>query len=158
MSKNNQQNGKQVQPAAQPTAPVSKEWHAHCLSCCNEEPYNGTHEFAMCTKGVPKEVRTGPLPCKQYCKRETPIISTQETVSPTTIKLKGLTKSRLDALKGIMKIDDYDGVVNRLIDNLPAKLSTETEVHLVMTKSKYTWLMAKQDTCDCRTCLNDSRV
>jgi hypothetical protein len=81
-----------------------------------------------------------------------------EPVSPTTIKLKGLTKSRLDALKGIMKIDDYDGVVNRLIDNLPAKLSTETEVHLVMTKSKYTWLMAKQDTCDCRTCLNDSRV
>jgi hypothetical protein len=108
MSKNNQQNGKQVQPAAQSTASVPAD--------------------------------------------------PPEPVSPTTIKLKGLTKSRLDALKGIMKIDDYDGVVNRLIDNLPAKLSTETEVHLVMTKSKYTWLMAKQDTCDCRTCLNDSRV
>ncbi|MFA5379856.1 MAG: hypothetical protein WC455_29120, partial [Dehalococcoidia bacterium] len=76
MSKNNQQNGKQVQPAAQPPAPVS-------------------------------------VPADQ-----------PEPVSPTTIKLKGLTKSRLDALKGIMKIDDYDGVVNRLIDNLPAKLST----------------------------------
>ncbi|MFA5415479.1 MAG: hypothetical protein WC295_08295 [Methanoregula sp.] len=76
----------------------------------------------------------------------------------TTIKLKATTKSRLELLKGIMKIDDFDAVVCRLIDNLPAKLSTETEVHLVMTKSKYTWLMAKQDTCDCRTCLNDSRV
>jgi hypothetical protein len=110
MSKNNQQNGKQVQPAAQPPATVS-------------------------------------VPVEQL-----------EPAAPTTIKLKAATKARLETLKGIMKIDDFDAVVTRLIDNLPAKLSTETEVHLVMTKSKYTWLMAKQDTCDCRTCLNDSRV
>jgi hypothetical protein len=112
MSKNNQQNGKQVHPAAQSTAPAS--------------------------------VPAADAP--------------QEPAAPTTIKLKGPTKTRLDTLKEVMKVGDYDAVVNRLIDNLPAKLSTETEVHLVMTKSKYTWLMAKQDTCDCRTCLNDSRV
>jgi hypothetical protein len=110
MSKNNQQNGKQVQPAAQP-APAS----------------------------VPES-------------------APQEPSASTTIKLKGPTKTRLDTLKEVMKVGDYDAVVNRLIDNLPAKLSTEQEIHLVMSKSKYTWLMAKQDTCDCRTCLNDSRV
>jgi hypothetical protein len=111
MSKNNQQNGKQVQPAAQSVAP------------------------APVSESAP-----------------------QEPAAPTTIKLKGPTKTRLDTLKEVMKAGDYDAVVNRLIDSLPAKLSTEQEVHLVMSKSKYTWLMAKQDTCDCRTCLNDSRV
>lgn len=77
---------------------------------------------------------------------------------PTTIRIKAATKSRLDLLKEIMKTEDFDALVNRLIDNLPSRLSTEAEVHLVMPASKYRWLLAKQDTCDCRNCLNDSRV
>lgn len=82
----------------------------------------------------------------------------QDKATPTTMKVKPDTKARLEELKGIFKVPDLDAVVGRLIDTLPKRLSTETEVHLVMSKSKYTWLMAKQDTCDCRTCLNDSRV
>lgn len=82
----------------------------------------------------------------------------QDRQAPTTMKIKPDTKSRLEDLKEIFNLTDLDSVVNRLIEVLPKKLSTETEVHLVMTKSKYTWLMAKQDTCDCRTCLNESKV
>lgn len=82
----------------------------------------------------------------------------QDKQVPMTMKIKPDTKSRLEELKDIFKVSDLDAVVNRLIEVLPQKMSTETEVHLVMTKSKYTWLLAKQDTCDCRTCLNDAKV
>lgn len=101
------------------------------------------------TPAAPAEIRT-----------TTPIEEAieQDKATPTTMKVKPDTKARLEELKGVFKLPDLDAVVGRLIDTLPKRLSTETEVHLVMTKSKYTWLMAKQDTCDCRTCLNDSRV
>jgi hypothetical protein len=82
----------------------------------------------------------------------------EQQQAATTIKLKQATKSRLEILKGLLNQPDYDGVVTRLIDILPAKISTEQEIHLIMPISKYRWLMAHQDTCDCRNCLNDSRV
>lgn len=92
--------------------------------------------------------------------RTTPIeqAAEQDRQAPTTMKIKPDTKARLDILKGVMKIDDYDAVVCRLIDNLPTRLSTEEEVHLVLPVSKYRWLMAHQDSCDCRTCLNNAKV
>lgn len=77
---------------------------------------------------------------------------------PTTMKIKPETKGRLENLKEVFKLSDLDAVVNQLIDTLPKRLSTEQEVHLVMPASKYRWLMAHQDTCDCRACLNDAKV
>jgi hypothetical protein len=76
----------------------------------------------------------------------------------TTMKIKPDTKARLEDLKGVMKLTDLDAVVGRLIDTLPKRLSTEDQVHLVLPVSKYRWLMAHQDTCDCRTCLNEAKV
>lgn len=82
----------------------------------------------------------------------------QDKATPTTMKIKPDTKGRLEELKTVMKLPDLDAVVGRLIDTLPKRLSTEQEIHLVMPVSKYRWLMAHQDTCDCRNCLNEAKV
>lgn len=83
----------------------------------------------------------------------------QDKQTPTTMKIKPDTKSRLEGFKEIFNLTDLDAVVNRLIDIVPKKLmSTEETVHLVMTRSKYRWLVAKQNSCDCRTCLDESKV
>ena len=83
--------------------------------------------------------------------------STDVSAAPTTIKVKPETKGKLDTLKEMFKTD-YDGTVARLIETMPKHLSNDEEVHLVMPVSKYRWLMAHQDSCDCRTCLNDAKV
>ena len=84
----------------------------------------------------------------------------QDKQAPMTMKIKPDTKSRLEELKDIFKASDLDAVVNRLIEVLPQKMSTEQEIHLIMPVSKYRWLISKcyQHDCDCRNCLNDSRV
>jgi hypothetical protein len=78
--------------------------------------------------------------------------------APTTIKLKVETKGRLEILKGMLGLDDYDATVSKLIDTIPQKLSTEQEVHLVMTQSKFIWLRGHQDNCDCRQFLDEAKV
>ena len=74
----------------------------------------------------------------------------------TTVQVRIETKGRLESLKEVMRVDDFDGVIQRLINTIPERLSTEEEKHLVMTASKYRWLMAKQDSCDCRQALADA--
>jgi hypothetical protein len=99
---------------------------------------------------------------KQIAKKE-PVKQVEQMVAPdeqapTTIKLKPETKGRLEILKGMLGQPDYDSTVSRLIDMIPQKLSTEQEVHLVMTQSKFMWLRAHQDNCDCRRFLDEAKV
>ena len=85
-------------------------------------------------------------------------VDVQEQRTTTTIQISMENKGRLEILKGMLDIGDFDGVVTRLIDALPQKLSTEQEIHLVMPVSKFRWLLAHQDSCDCRAALNDAKV
>ena len=78
-----------------------------------------------------------------------------EVKATTTVQVRVETKGRLESLKEMFRQPDYDSTITRLIDNIPEKLSTEQEVHLIMPASKYRWLLAKQDTCDCRACLKE---
>lgn len=81
-----------------------------------------------------------------------------EPDSPTTIKVKPETKAKLDILKGMLNQPDYNSVLARIIELVPQQLSNEKVVHLKMPISRYRWLMAKQDSCDCRNALNDAKV
>lgn len=99
-----------------------------------------------------KRPQTQPMPTPA------PVAPAEDQQAATTMKVKPETKSRLEVLKDVMKADSLDGVVCRLIDSLPAKLSTEQEVVLKMPVSKYRWLLAHQDSCDCRACLNEARA
>lgn len=105
----------------------------------------------------PAEQPPGTVPDIQ---RTTPLEQAveQDRQAPMTMKIKPDTKTRLEDLKDVFKVPDLDAVVGRLIDTLPKRLSTEEEIHLVLPVSKYRWLMAHQDTCDCRNCLNDAKV
>lgn len=80
----------------------------------------------------------------------------QAEKTTTTIQVKVETKGKLEMLKGMLSQPDYDGTISRLIDTIPAKLSTEETIVLEMPKSKYRWLLSHQDSCDCRTFLRDA--
>ena len=149
----NSQKGKQVQPAEQPQPPAQRL--APPKTPFDEKPpcevsESTQDEINEITRNAP----AGPI------RRTTPIEQAieQDKATPTTMKVKPDTKAQLEELKSVFKLPDLDAVVGRLIDTLPKRLSTETEVHLIMPASKYRWLMAHQDTCDCRTCLNDAKV
>jgi len=108
----------------------------------------------------PAEQKVSAAPVPDEIRKTTPIEEAveQDKQTATTMKIKLDTKTRLEELKEVFKAPDLDAVVGRLIETLPKRLSTEEQVHLVMPATKYRWLMAHQDTCDCRVCLNDAKV
>lgn len=82
-----------------------------------------------------------------------------EVKATTTVQVRVETKGRLESLKEMFRASDYDSTITRLIDNIPAKLSTEEIVILEMTRSKHRWLISKishSDQCDCRRLLVES--
>ena len=76
----------------------------------------------------------------------------------TTIQVSTENKGRLEILKGMLNQPDYNSTISRIIDIIPQTLSTEQEIHLVMPVSRFRWLLAHQDSCDCRDALNDAKV
>jgi len=82
----------------------------------------------------------------------------EEPRTTTTIQVSTENKGRLEILKGMLNMPDYNSTIGRIIDIIPQKLSTEQEVHLIMPVSRFRWLLAHQDSCDCRTALNDAKV
>jgi hypothetical protein len=76
----------------------------------------------------------------------------------TTIQIRNETKAKLEMLKGMLNQPDYNSTLTRIIDLVPQQLSNDEIVHLQMPASKYRWLMAHQNTCDCRKYLNDAKV
>jgi hypothetical protein len=76
----------------------------------------------------------------------------------TTIQIRNETKAKLEMLKGMLNQPDYNSTLARIIDLVPQQLSSDEVIHLKMPASKYRWLMAHQNTCDCRQYLNDAKV
>jgi hypothetical protein len=101
-----------------------------------------------------------PIPKKQEPPAEqaaaNPTAATEPERTTSTVQVRIETKGRMEILKGMLNLQDFDAVITRLIDNLPEKLSTEEEKHLVMTSSKYRWLMEQQHSCDCRNFLQEA--
>lgn len=71
----------------------------------------------------------------------------------TTIRVTQTTKEHLDRLKTAYDKPDYDSVVAQLISAAPETAADPSEVHIVMSKSKYTWLLAKSPVHDVRETL-----
>lgn len=84
-----------------------------------------------------------------------PVIVIEEQTA-TTIKIKPETKAKLDEIKEMLKVPDYNTAVARLIEFIPERLSTEQTITLVIPASKYRWLLSHQDSCDTRRLLADS--
>lgn len=82
----------------------------------------------------------------------------EEPRTTTTIQVSTENKGRLEILKGMLNMPDYNSTISRIIAIIPQKLSTEEEIHLVMPVSRFRWLIAHQDSCDCRNALNDAKV
>jgi len=101
----------------------------------------------------------------QQVKKQEPVQQAEQTAAPaeeprttTTIQVSTENKGRLEILKGMLNQPDYNSTISRIIDIIPQKLSTEQEVHLVMTQSKFIWLRGHQDNCDCRRFLDEAKV
>jgi hypothetical protein len=75
----------------------------------------------------------------------------------TTIKIARATKDRLTGLKEQLNIADYESVVAHLIETHQPK-SDDATVCLEMNSSKYRWLLAQQNKCDCRKLLERSKT
>ena len=107
------------------------------------------------------------MPAKkpQQVKKQEPVQQAEQMAAPaeeprttTTIQVSTKNKDRLEILKGMLNQPDYNSTLSRIIAIIPEKLSTEQEVHLVMPVSRFRWLIAHQDSCDCRAALNDAKV
>ena len=101
----------------------------------------------------------------QQVKKPEPVQQAEQMAAPaeeprttTTIQVSTENKGRLEILKGMLNQPDYNSTLSRIIDIIPQTLSTEQEIHLVMPVSRFRWLLAHQDSCDCRQALNDAKV
>ena len=101
----------------------------------------------------------------QQVKKQEPVQQAEQMAAPaeeprttTTIQVNTENKGRLEILKGMLNQPDYNSTLSRIIDIIPQTLSTEQEIHLVMPVSRFRWLLAHQDSCDCRQALNDAKV
>jgi len=98
---------------------------------------------------------------KQQVKKQEPVQQVEPVIAieeqaATTIKIRPETKAKLDELKEMLKVPDYNTTVARLIELIPERLSTEQTITLVIPAGKYRWLVSHQDSCDTRRLLADS--
>jgi hypothetical protein len=112
-------------------------------------------------KATAQQAPPGPQPAPGTGIRKTTELGeaiAQDRRTTTTVQVSTANRARLDTLQKVMNVPDLNSVITRLIDVVPKKLSTEEEVHLVLTASRYRWLLVHQDKDDCRNCLNDARA
>ena len=94
---------------------------------------------------------------KQQVKKQEPVQQAEPVIAieeqaATTIKIRPETKARLDILKGMLNLPDYNSTISKIIEIIPEKLSTDNEIVLKMTRQKYNWFMKRfQRDCDLRT-------
>ena len=103
----------------------------------------------MAAKKQQQEKATEPV------QKAEPVIAIEEQAA-TTIKIRPETKAKLDELKEMLKVPDYNTTVARLIELIPERLSTEQTITLVIPAGKYRWLLSHQDSCDTRRLIADS--